>query len=140
MIDRIIFNLKKTWVIDGKVVDLYEEIKSGRKTSEWRDATSFWFSRLCCKQGHSSIFTYPPSLTNCLKVHKAWFVVGYPKGNVPRLEADIIDLILHSDANQLEIQFTNVKEVIDDEEVQRSLYCSYLIAKQAETGEWRTSI
>lgn len=76
------------------MVDLYEEIKAGRKTSEWRDHKVYW----------DNILIKKPS--------KAWFVVGYPKNNLlPRLEADIVKIILHEDSHQFEIQFTNVKEV-----------------------------
>jgi len=107
-VDRIIFNLKQFWQIGDKTVELYEEIKSGRKTIEYRDCTHFWTKRLCGK----IISVYgPQDLTEYLKVHRAWFVVGYPKDSLPRLEADIIGLRCNN-AMQLEISFINVKEVV----------------------------
>lgn len=111
---KVVFNLKRTWVIDGKTVDLYEEIKSGRKTSEWRDATEFWFNRLCMRGKSHEYKIGEVDLTDSLKVYKAWFVIGYPKNNLPRLEADITYLIYHVPNGQLEIQFTHVKEIKGD--------------------------
>ena len=106
--DRIIFHLKRFWQIAGKTVDLYAEIKAGRKTVEYRDCTRFWIKRLC----KLNIHVYgPQDLTEYLKVHRAWFVVGYPKGSLPRLEADIVGLCCNN-AMQLEIKFVNVQEVV----------------------------
>jgi hypothetical protein len=114
--DKVIFNLKRHWNIDGKVVDLYDEIKSGRKTSEWRNTTNFWCARLIERGSISQYFGWAIShdISHGLKVHKAWFVIGYPKGNLPRLEADIIGLIYHPELKnpQLEIKFANVREIL----------------------------
>ncbi len=104
--ERIIFNLKRLWEVEGKTVDLYEEIKSGRKTIEYRDCTRFWGKRLC-----GWVIYGTQELTSILKVHRAWFVVGYPKNNLPRLEADIIGLRCNG-AMQFEIKFANVREVV----------------------------
>jgi hypothetical protein len=93
------------------MVDLYEEIKAGRKTSEFRDATRHWFKRLCVP--HWIGTEQHQDHTKFLKVHRAWFVVGYPKKNLPRLEADITGLFL--DAMQLEIKFTNVTEISQEQ-------------------------
>lgn len=71
---------------------LYEQIKRGKKTIVVNG-------------------TEPQDLTPFLKVHRAWFVEGYPKGSLPRLEADITGLLYHPSSSQLEIKFTNVKEV-----------------------------
>lgn len=132
MKDYVIFNLKRMWEINGKTVDLWEEIKSGRKTSEWRFATNRWINKL---MGHVDLtYLFFPKdlvqeasdnqtaidLTKHLMVHKAWFVIGYPKNSEPRLEATITKLLYWpycvKDANepsQLEIQFSlNDKEAI----------------------------
>ena len=116
MTDRVIFNLKRHWEIDGMIVDLYDEIKSGRKTNEWRNATSFWCTRLIERGSTSPYFPWavPHDISHGLKVHKAWFVIGYPKDNLPRLEADITGLIYHPElkSSQLEIKFANVREIL----------------------------
>ena len=105
--ERIIFNLKRFWQIEGKTVNLYEEIKVGRKTIEYRYCTHFWIKRLI---GSNNSYD-PQDLTAYLKVNRAWFVVGYPKRNLPRLEADIVSLRCNN-AMLLEIKFANVQEVV----------------------------
>jgi hypothetical protein len=120
MKDIAIFNLKRQWHIDGTKLDLYEEIKAGRKTSEWRNASPYWLRKLLTnrltKEGLKNVLQVwghkPQELTPLLKVHRAWFVIGYPKGNLPRLEADITALLYHPKTSQLEIKFANVKEVL----------------------------
>jgi hypothetical protein len=92
---KVVFRLKRHWLIDGKTINIYEEIKAGRKTSQWRDASDYWLKRLV-----------PPT------PRKAWFTVGYPLNNLPRLEADIIKVIYHANTEQLEIKIGNVKEVL----------------------------
>lgn len=108
----IIFRLKRLWTMpDGTTVDLYREILEGRKTSEFRDCTEYWEDRLYKKKMIDETLHLTP------KVDRAWFVVGFPKGNLPRIEADITDIIILKDddgfAEQYEIQFTNVKEVTE---------------------------
>jgi hypothetical protein len=120
MKDVVIFHLKRIW--EGK--DLWEEIKKGRKRSEWRDLSPYWIKRLCHevslpdgKKVSISLWingTVPMDLTKYLKVHRAWFVEGYPKNSLPRLEADITGLVYHSSGSQLEIKFTNVQEVTEE--------------------------
>lgn len=89
------FRLKRTgWGWD----DIYEAVKSGEKTSEWRDLTPFWEKRLDK--------TPSPS--------KVVFTVGFPKGSLPRLEADIKAIIRHEDTEQYEIQVVNVVEITRD--------------------------
>lgn len=109
---KVIFRLKRYWTYpDGKIVDLYNEIKEGRKTSEFRDCTEYWTDRLYKTKTINDLDHLTP------KVDRAWFIVGYPKGNLPRLEADITNVLTHIDdegfAEQYEIQFTNVKEVTE---------------------------
>jgi len=108
---KVLFNLAQWWPPGAPrkdQVELYEEIKAGRKTSEFRDPTDHWLSRLYTKEDKDGVIKP--------KVDRAWFVVGFPKGSVPRLEADITNIILHADemgyAYQIEIQFENVVEVL----------------------------
>jgi len=97
----VIFHLKRLWAGPDGLIDLYEEIKAGRKNSEWREARPYWWSRLFKKADGKNI----------LKVKRAWFVIGYPKHNLPRLEADIKRVIFHVFQGYFEIQFENVIEV-----------------------------
>lgn len=102
---------------------LYEKIKDGSKTSEWRDLSKYWVKRLCVEgkslDGKTLVRTAdffiggdkPQDLKEFLKVHRAWFVESYPKDSLPRLEAEITGLVYHPSDSQLEIKFTNVKEV-----------------------------
>ena len=96
---------------------LYEQIRTGKKTSEWRDFCRYWIDRLCDWKALDKKVaimvndTLPLDLTNFLKVHRAWFVQGYPKSNLQRLEADITGLVYHPSSSQLELTFTNAKEV-----------------------------
>jgi len=95
---RVIFNLARFWprkAPRNQQVELYEEIKSGRKTSEWRDNTEHWRKRLLKHPAPS----------------RAWFVVGFPKNSLPRLEADIVDIVVHEESGQIEVKFENVEEV-----------------------------
>ena len=109
---RVIFRLKRFWTYpDGRTVDLYQEIKEGRKTFEYRDYKDYWTSQFYTKK----IIDGKPYFTQ--KVDRAWFIVGFPKGNVPRLEADISGLSVLVDSegqrDQYEVYFTNVKEVTE---------------------------
>lgn len=121
---KVVFNLKTFWEIDGKTVNLYDEIKAGRKTSEWRDATHHWFTLLTKDlDNHKIIAMFPPNheikedcpvdLTEFLKPQIAWFERGYPKGSVPRLEVKITKLIYwvyKNTMSQFEVQFSGVLE------------------------------
>ncbi len=97
---RVWFRLKKHWPIDGKMRELYPMILSGEKTSEWRDIKPHWTKQL----------EKTPTPT------RAFFTVGFPKGNLPRLEADIVAIIKHEDTGQYEIQVENVTEVTESPE------------------------
>ena len=111
------FVLKRSgWGYD----DIYEALKNGKKTSEWRDATDFWISRLFKKQDQENIknmIFYRRSPipgktieipTHRYKYMKARFVVGYTKS--PMLVADVRAIIYHTETNQFEIRIENVKE------------------------------
>lgn len=92
---------------------LYDQIRRGKKTSEWRELGKhgYWLRQLCMKGLSINVnATDDIDLTLQLKVKKAWFVQGYPKGNLPRLEAEITALVYHPETMQLEIQFANVQE------------------------------
>jgi len=110
MNDKVVFHLASAWrMVNGR--KLYDQIKDGTKTSEWRDATPYWFRRLL-RSGNLIINTEETlNLSRSLKVHTAWFVQGYPKDNLPRLEAKITEIYLHGEIQQFEVKFTNVKEV-----------------------------
>ncbi len=114
------FVLKRSgWGYD----DLYEAIKNGEKTSEWRDASPFWISRLFKKGAQSSvrhriIHATGPLLFIHPDDHKhktARFVVGYTK--TPMLIADVKAIYYHPKANQFEIQIENVVEAKENEPV-----------------------
>jgi hypothetical protein len=115
MSDTVVFHLKRMW--QGK--DLYEEIKSGRKTSEWRDCTTYWVRRLMrplVEVGRLTRAGFSDSpaedFTHRLRVHKAWLVIGFPKNSVPRFQVEIKGLFYHPSTCQLEIQFVNLREVV----------------------------
>jgi len=92
------FRLKKRWSIDGKLRELWPMFLSGEKTSEWRDIKPHWTKQLEKDP--------PPT--------RAHFTIGYAKGNLPRLEADIVAILKHEDTGQYEIQVTNVVEVLTE--------------------------
>ena len=103
----VVFHLKRFW--EGR--DLWEEIKAGRKTSEWRDATEYWSMRLV-GEPMSTLDTFGSRDIELDPLpEEAWFVVGYPKRNLPRLEAKIEKVIYHPNETQFEIQFSNVVAV-----------------------------
>jgi len=94
------------------MVNLYEEIKNLRKTSEWRDASEYWCRILTGEPMSTFDFLSGDivDLTNFLEPEWAWFTIGYPKANVPRFEADITALFLHRNSDQFEIKFEHVQE------------------------------
>ena len=92
--------------------DLYEAIKTGKKTVEYRDSTEYWKVRLLSSKGimykdfykgRSMIFE-----GDLIKHDKAVFVVGYTK--YPRLIADITKIGYNYDSNQFEVHIENVRE------------------------------
>lgn len=114
-------------------VDLSEEIRNGRKTREWREATDYWIRRLTTLTPLSKLNSFTPldkrfkewanipidvasaegagiDWTKFLKVKRAWLVVGFPKYCIPRFEADITHLTLYPSTNQLETEFKGVEE------------------------------
>lgn len=108
---KIIFHLSKRFPEVHTEGTIYEDIRDGRKTSEWRDMSHYWVKRLFSGAHWDAESSDKQDLTQFLKVHRAWFVEGYPKGNLPRLEADIINVFYHPLSFQLEIQVANVKEI-----------------------------
>jgi hypothetical protein len=90
---------------------LYEKIRTGTKTSEWRNFSPYWQKMLLYCENLKALSERPIDCTKDLRVHKAWFVQGYPKGNLPRLEADIVRLTYYPQGSQFEISFVNVNEI-----------------------------
>ena len=93
---RAIFRIKKMWPIDGEMRELWPMFLSGEKTSEWRDATDYWRARLVPKPD------------------RAWIVIGFAKNSLPRLEADVVDVVHHEDTGQFEIKLENIVEVLQN--------------------------
>lgn len=95
-------------------MDLAEEIRSGRKRIEYRRASDYWLRRLL--KDPSNIPSAVDKnglidLTKCLKVKRAWLIVGLPKNNLPRFEADVTGLFLDPRVRQLQTHFSNVVEI-----------------------------
>ena len=91
--------------------DLYEAIKSGRKTVEYRDASPYWEVRLLSLQGRVYFHTYESTISlwgENIKHDKAVFVVGYTK--YPRLIADITKIVYNYDSDTFETHLENVRE------------------------------
>ncbi len=105
--DVVIFHLKRFW--EGR--DLWLDLMRGDKTSEWRTFSQYWQERLLLCEDLEALSNNPIDCTRDLRVHKAWFVVGYPKNNLPRIEADIIGLIFHPAPAQFEVKIANAKVV-----------------------------
>lgn len=121
------FTLKREgWGYD----DIYEAIKNGEKTSEWRPGSEFWKKRLLTPIGRQQLqwafelkerqernkepgrkpyflMQFPEYLW---KYNRARFVVGYTK--YPRLLADVKEIMYHSKINQFEILIENVVEEV----------------------------
>jgi len=111
------FVLKRSgWGYD----DLYEALKTGEKTSEWRDASDHWITRLLNENGRSALNTFK----KCYEILETWsflpyywkytrarFVVGYTKS--PMLLAKVKEIIYHRDTDQFEIRIKNVVEAKD---------------------------
>lgn len=100
----------------------YKAIKEGKKTTEYRKCSAgwgYWEKRLLKKEPQWN--KMPLELAACeganitldsfLKPKIAWFVLGYPKGNLPRLEADIIHLSVNPRTAMFHIDIDNVKEI-----------------------------
>ena len=102
--------------------DLYEAIKTGKKTSEYRDATPYWAKRLLNNQG---LQEYNQILENnkdnhiptCvryrfdlseLKHTEATFRVGYTQG--PTLHATIREIHWKPTEEQFEVCIEDVRE------------------------------
>ena len=119
------FTLKRVgWGYD----DIYEALKTGQKTSEYRPGSRFWVSRLLTESGIKNlsraheIHSLPPEHPDATekpyflmdfpeyqwKHKKARFVIGYTK--YPRLLADITNILYKSETNQFEIRIRNVVE------------------------------
>ena len=134
--DRVIFHLRKHF--NQEEINLFptsakrlsqESIFShllyGYKDTEYRDGTKYWFKRLTKyldpDQTNFDLFfprwggdkgsKHVADLTGSLVVHKAWFVEGYPKNNLPRLEAKITGLWYSTMSKKLGIVVSGIVEV-----------------------------
>ena len=96
--DVVVFHLSRALRIFGEIVFPYKAIKSGRKTVEYREYSRYW---------RQILFQANP------RPSRAWFVVKYPKDNLPRLEADITRIVRRHPTNQIEVHFKNVKEITE---------------------------
>jgi len=96
--------------------DLYEAIKYGRKTVEYRNSTRHWNERLITPKGLLFKDFYVGKSVEFtgdhLKHDTAVFVVGYTK--YPRLVADITKIGFNYYTNQLETHIENVREEQED--------------------------
>jgi len=115
------FVLKRSgWGYD----DLYEAIKTGEKTSEWRDGSDHWISRLLNEGGRQQLqwahelkernkgdtkpYFVLPFNDYHWKHKRARFVVGYTKS--PMLTADVTAILYYSKTNRFEVRIANVEE------------------------------
>ena len=106
--------------------DLYEAIKVGLKTSEFRKGIDHWRKRLLTKPGvlfleaeerahklqdeSTSYEAFTLTIPDKYIKHKrARFVVGYTK--VPMLTSDVTGILYHFDGEQFEVKLANVEEV-----------------------------
>jgi hypothetical protein len=132
-LDRLIFHLARSYPPYTPIqpylhnaYTLYEQIKLGKKTSEWREAKNYWWHRFfdCPRMNREISFPavdaekIPVDLTRFGKIKQVWFVEYYPKNNLPRLEADVVALLYHPEVlefpasnKMIEISFVNVREV-----------------------------
>lgn len=112
----VLFHLAKSLPdVQPQSGSFYEDFKAGLKTSEWREAKPYWFRRLFREAAWFVNNDRAQSISAYLKVHRAWLVEGYPKGSLPRLEADITGVIVHpfsKSHSQLEIKVANVQEIL----------------------------
>ena len=116
---------RKGWGYD----DIYEAIKTGEKTSEWRSGSEHWKRRLLTPPSPSVRYSGQESLKHAFEIEnrskpfflmdfpdyhwkhkKARFVVGYTK--TPMLLADVKAIMYHSKTNQFEIRIKNVEELL----------------------------
>lgn len=98
--ESVMFRLKRLWEIDGKMVNLWNEIISGRKKVEYRDATDYWLRRILNtdEKGLYRFIDRQPWRRRYLfeaggpfNIPKiARFTVGYPKNNRPMIEAEVL--------------------------------------------------
>jgi transcription-repair coupling factor (superfamily II helicase) len=132
--DYIVFHLAH-FAPDGfsdnwhKQISLYNQIKRGWKTQEVRrvknDFEDYWIKRLF-KPLSEDVKAYIricglgsigcKLIVETLRYKKAWFVEGYPKGNLPHLEVNLTGIWVwcktgSKELTELRICFENVKEV-----------------------------
>lgn len=100
--------------------DIYKALKTGKKKSEWRDATRFWQSRILTKQGRNYLcnlqrqpikqptYVIPEKY---IKHTHAKFVVGYTK--TPALITKVLGVIYHPKTEQFQVRVKILREVTE---------------------------
>lgn len=76
----------------------YKAILDGVKRIEYRDNTVYWRRRLLPRR---KLASFP-----------IWFVAGYPKNNLPRIEAKAIRVVVDIVVNQIEVHFQDPVEKV----------------------------
>jgi len=75
--------------------------------------THYWVKRLCDHANWNINDERVQDMTTMLKVHQAWFVEGYPKYNLPRIEAEITGLFYNPEGlGSLEIHIKAIRELV----------------------------
>lgn len=120
---RFNFVLKRTgW----GYTDIYEALKTGEKTSEWRDGSDHWRRRLLTKNGIINLERAEEIERSTLRVPSKPFIMDFPeyqwkykkarfvvgRTESPMLLADVTEILYNSKTNQFEIRIENVVEVI----------------------------
>ena len=111
---------------DGSIVRLWDEILSGRKTVEFRECNAYWWKRLFTFDFNSlwskTVRTKAQRRkTDAYFTHasypfipmKAFFTIGYPKNNLPRIEAKVEFIVYYYLKNQLGTGIANPFEVTE---------------------------
>lgn len=118
--NTIMFRLKREWETPDGTTDLWKDILEGRKTEEFRDATPYWISRIFNIKATSPRLAKLRLLTSNYRIvvirqgdpsfvipKIAVFTVGFPKNNVPRIEAEIVAVVYYKKTKQIGTRFKN---------------------------------
>lgn len=114
----LFFHLARDFELsDGTVIkDVYGQIKSGEKKVEYRPNSDYWRKRIdkiLRKRKHGMTAGAGSNIT--IEVgypFTAWFVTGYPKGSLPRLEVSVSKIVEPVDRDlSIEFHLGRVEEV-----------------------------
>jgi len=106
--------------------DIYEALKTGEKTSEWRDGSDHWRRQLLTRNGINSLERAEEIERSDIRVPSKPFVIAFPnyqwkhkrarfvvgRTKTPMLLADVTAIMYNSKTDQFEIQIENVVEVL----------------------------